>query len=307
MEKIKLYTKRSWLPNDKKHITLLIPFWGDVDSDQSDPDYGRFYDFANLPDYNFILEDDINKSDFIVMPYEYTVEVEYTNITKNIIKESMKTGKKILIFYNSDFTNNIDVPNSIVFRTSFYRSTKREDEYALPGWSHDYRGIVQNRCIYLEKANIPKISYCGYIDYLEKGNFNFKQRLNHSFNSRRKIKDNFGPRLRGKAVRNLYFKSGIEADFIIREGFWGHISTDRNPSRLEFIENLYGSPYALVTRGAGNFSYRFYEVLSAGRIPVFINTDCVLPYDDIINWKDYIIWIEENEIRKIANILKKIP
>ena len=40
-----------------------------------------------------------------------------------------------------------------------------------------------------------------------------------------------------------------------------------------------------------------------GRIPLQINTDCALPLDNIINWKNYCLIIEENDIKKMNTIL----
>jgi hypothetical protein len=52
----------------------------------------------------------------------------------------------------------------------------------------------------------------------------------------------------------------------------------------------------LCVRGAGNFSVRFYETLAMGRVPVFINTDCIVPLSSSIEWKKYVVWIEEDEM-----------
>ena len=37
--------------------------------------------------------------------------------------------------------------------------------------------------------------------------------------------------------------------------------------------------------------------------PIFVNTDCILPFDDIIEWKKHVIWIEKNEILDINSII----
>ena len=70
------------------------------------------------------------------------------------------------------------------------------------------------------------------------------------------------------------------------------------------------SPYSLCVRGAGNYSARFYEALAMGRIPVLVNTDCILPLDDKINWKQHCIWVENNNldsmIEKIDNFHRKV-
>jgi hypothetical protein len=66
---------------------------------------------------------------------------------------------------------------------------------------------------------------------------------------------------------------------------------------------MINSDYAIVARGAGNFSYRLYEALSCGRIPIFIDTDCVLPYAHMIDWKKYLLWIDESEIDSLPEKL----
>ena len=73
--------------------------------------------------------------------------------------------------------------------------------------------------------------------------------------------------------------------------------------RKEFYNNIDNTDYTLCVRGTGNFSARFYETLALGRIPIFINTDCILPFDDIIDWKKHVIWIEQNEIADINSII----
>jgi hypothetical protein len=58
-------------------------------------------------------------------------------------------------------------------------------------------------------------------------------------------------------------------------------------------------------RGAGNFSYRFYEVLAAGRIPLLLDTRCVLPFDDEIEWRQHCVWVEEDQHESAGEILKE--
>ena len=63
------------------------------------------------------------------------------------------------------------------------------------------------------------------------------------------------------------------------------------------------SSFSLCIRGNGNFSYRFYEALSFGRIPILIDTDVELPFESIINWKDHIIFIKPDMIKDIGKII----
>jgi hypothetical protein len=41
-----------------------------------------------------------------------------------------------------------------------------------------------------------------------------------------------------------------------------------------------------------------------GKIPVLINTDCILPFNKIIDWKQHVIWIEWSDVEDIPNIIK---
>ena len=48
---------------------------------------------------------------------------------------------------------------------------------------------------------------------------------------------------------------------------------------------------------------RFYQVLSAGRIPILVDTDSILPFNDKINWNEIII-IGKNEDEVINKLFE---
>ena len=73
------------------------------------------------------------------------------------------------------------------------------------------------------------------------------------------------------------------------------------------IYSVINSEYTLCYRGAANYSLRFYESLCLGRIPLFINTDCMLPFEDRVHWKDVCLWVEEHNLKYIGDaLLQKI-
>ena len=41
-----------------------------------------------------------------------------------------------------------------------------------------------------------------------------------------------------------------------------------------------------------------------GRIPIFINTDCLLPFNNYIDWKDHVVWVEWENRHLILDIIK---
>ena len=109
-----------------------------------------------------------------------------------------------------------------------------------------------------------------------------------------------------RAMKCLKRTSDIACNFILRSTFWGTLQNTptRAEQRNEFIQNIEENDYILCARGGGNFSFRFYETLCSGRIPLFINTDCVLPFENKIDWKKYVVWVEEEDIGHIDAILR---
>ena len=57
------------------------------------------------------------------------------------------------------------------------------------------------------------------------------------------------------------------------------------PARHEYLTNMVKSDYILCARG---------------RIPVFVDTDCVLPFESTVNWRDYCGWVDESDVDRIA-------
>ena len=300
MERLKIYWEKDWLPAGKKQVIMLYPFLGEVPLAPGDPDIGRFDDYIAKGKEFFEQADTLKDCDMAVLPFEYAIDRESIYAANLAAGEAQKHHKKIVVFYNSDFTSEISIPNSIIFRTSFFKSSKKQNEFAFPGWSVDFQKYVSSDARILTKKEKPEISYCGYIDALQEPVIGVKQKIKNVFKGAEKDMYRIGPLVRGKAVRVLNSDKNIKTNFLIRDGFWAQGIADKNEAREEYARNMLGSPYALVARGAGNFSYRLYEVMSCGRIPVFINTDCVLPFENFIDWEKYMIRVEEKEIAQIG-------
>jgi hypothetical protein len=295
---LKLYTDRRYLPEGRKHTSLLFPFWGNPERDRADVDYGRFDDYTQKGGDFFEIVEDPRAADYLLLPYEYSFLPSDVKLSAIMDELAGSVGKKVLVFFNADSTQAIPMSHAIVFRTSFYASTRRPNEFALPGWSVDFGSLHES--ITTEKRQKPTVSYCGYIDYLDlRGRIGLK-RIARKISGR--TNPAAAPVIRGKAVRALLGDRRINTRFVIRRGFWAE-GMDKQQARQEYVKNLMEAEYALVARGGGNFSYRLYEALSCGKIPVFINTDCVLPFDHIIDWKKYMVWVEEQDIPQIGDIL----
>jgi hypothetical protein len=109
--------------------------------------------------------------------------------------------------------------------------------------------------------------------------------------------------LRAEALRILEASPDIETDFIKRDRYLGSRRAGRE-ERMEFLENLNDSPYALCVRGGGNFSFRFFEALCLGRIPILIDTETVLPFKGSIDWHRHAVIVPSDRLEAMPNLLQ---
>jgi hypothetical protein len=219
-------------------------------------------DFVNCVNWkkdieNIVKFTDIENCDFILFPNKLN------NNIYRYLELSKKYNKKIIVFYNDDNDAPIALDKSIiVFRTSFYRSKKKINEFAMPAWSRDFNDYEAFKT--RVKNKLPTVSFCGYISHP----------------------------IRKTCLEFLKTNTNIEKEFIIRDMFWGGRIHD-DIIRNDYVKSIVNSDMVLCTRGAGNFSYRFYETLSCGRIPVLVDTDCVLPCEDAVMWKDMCVYVSD--------------
>lgn len=111
--------------------------------------------------------------------------------------------------------------------------------------------------------------------------------------------------LRALALARLHEHPGVDGRFVIRDRYRAGASTndERARTQAEFDDNLRSSTYALCVRGTGNFSARFYEALSFGRVPLFVDTHCVLPFEDQIDWRSRTVWVDADDVGSIGDRL----
>lgn len=273
--KLKVYPNTNEL-NLVNYIEPYIPYWGQpkrLTEVQGCPDNARYEELICDGKKYVDLVNEKN-SDYVFLPYMWKNRDEYV---EKLIKIAKDNGKKIVVFFESDSTEYVDIKEDegYIFRTSFYKSKQRHNERALPAWSTDFVKSLE----YLNprpKSEIPIASFCGYINSYEK---------------------------QGAAV-NLAQSNKVKMILKTRENFHGHVElAQRIQNRYEFVDIMKNSDYVVCARGGGNFSYRFYETLAFGKIPIFVNSDCVLPFDNIIDYKDFCVWIENKDIKNIDNIL----
>jgi hypothetical protein len=276
INKIKIYPNQNELQLEN-YIEFFIPHWGQqkrLTVVPECPDNARYDDLIQNGKKYIDLVDDITGCDYVALPYMWQKRDPYV---EHLITLAQKNNKKIIIFFESDDAGYIDLQphEGYIFRTSLFKHQQKPNERGLPAWSADFiKGI--DYLAARDKTDIPIINFCGYINSAEKY---------HS-------------------AKILSQSKNVQFNLKVREKFHGHTELQqRLKNRIEYVEMMHQSDYALCARGAGNFSYRFYEALSFGKIPVFVDSDCVLPFENILNYKDFCVWIKPQDLVNIEKII----
>lgn len=85
------------------------------------------------------------------------------------------------------------------------------------------------------------------------------------------------------------------------------MSSDFTDRQFESYRDLISSSYfSLCPRGYGPTSFRLYESISLGSVPIYISDDFFLPFKDRIIWENLAVLIKPKEIKKIPKIIDKL-
>lgn len=256
-------------------IFLIIPFidqslYSEIQQKTNWWNEGLFTKlFFNSP---ILTNTTLEECDIVSIPFKYSPTDERVI---SICNDAQKYNKKVVAFYNDDFTDSFYLPdNLILFRTSALKSQLGVNERILPVFVPDHSSINN----ILNASNIKQsIGFCGHIEGI-------RSRILNKINN---------------------IVGSNNCDFIIRSTFYHNTGQVNINTRREYCANITNNLYTLCVRGAGNFSYRFYEALCMGRIPILINTDTSLPFEKTIDWSKYIIKIDESELEQLPSLIKK--
>lgn len=76
-----------------------------------------------------------------------------------------------------------------------------------------------------------------------------------------------------------------------------------NSDLQNFFEITSRSKFALCPRGYGKSSFRLYETMQLGAIPVFVYDEKWFPFEEEIDWNEFSVLVHESEIPNIDEIL----
>lgn len=253
---------------------ILIPAWGPNAEDggnEINPNRGRFDQLATSGLVEIV--EDPDEADLCVYPANPLASKKNFSQFRKIISDS---STPLAVFYHADDEWPMDLDENVyIFRTSFHRSIRKPREFCLPAWSSDWGQLG-----YRKWNAQPTVGFLGCMD----------------------------PKLREIALRCAEADHRLATNFVRQPFFWGgwlsNMTAENGKQiRERFIKNMRESDYVISVRGSGNFSYRLYETLMSGRIPVLVDSDTPLPYDFMLDWKKYFPIVPENEPELIADAI----
>ncbi len=81
-------------------------------------------------------------------------------------------------------------------------------------------------------------------------------------------------------------------------------TSNQSDDDISYVETLYRSKFVLAPRGYGPSSWRLFETLRAGRVPVIVSDDWVAPAG--VAWEEISVRVPESGIKDIPDILESL-
>ena len=308
---ISFYIPQDLVREGYHYSALLYPFWG-VQEMKDKFASTELFRRQNFDRAFYGLVEDVSDADYVLLPYSYWFLMRKDpNLVSLYVKEAKKLGKPLLIDAIGDSAKEIKIPNSVVLRYASYKKILKHNDVIVPVFADDLLlahrdGVFTAK----EKSEKPTIGFSGWASfsfltlprpYIRNAHLLLLGIVFPYLRARTK-----GIFLRKKIITILKRSELITANFLERKSYSGNIKTaegDVNTLRKEFVENILESDYTLCVRGDANQSTRFFEVLSLGRIPIFVDTDIPLPLEGKVNYKEFCVFVDFMDTKHIDRIV----
>jgi hypothetical protein len=271
------------------------------------------------PNSPFVCVEHLAESDICVLPGIWNHYFWHNRMGEAIrlASQARQYGKQILIWFSGDLPPIIPLDNAVVFQCGVDRSRSEQNRHAAPFFIDDpLRKFGNGKVDLRKKGSKPVVGFCGYAAMKPvKLAYTVLENVNHNLScllGRAK----YGPTpvlpatlLRARALNLLARDERMDCRFIIRDRYRAGFRRGADQSvraanaAREFFGNIFDTDYTVCLRGNGNWSVRFYETLACGRIPIFIDTDCVLPFEFALDWKECCVWLDRFDVSRIADVV----
>jgi len=255
---------------------------------------------------------DASQAEAIVLPNNFKDPL--TPEAQAYVKEYADLGerlhKPVCVFSLGDFTDKALFDSRVhVLRFSLYTDTASPHDISIPSLTEDnaMSGITVR-----PKQEKPRVSFCGMGDLpgwrswaLHFKNFGFDVRALWNSNWRaRKL----GIYWRQAAMRACSASTLVETLFIVRKTFSGSrrtIELDPAQARKEYLDSIINSDFVIAPKGDGNYSNRFVKTLCLGRFPVVVDTNIVLPLENVIDYSLISVRVPMNRVHETPKYIRE--
>jgi hypothetical protein len=297
--------------------------------------------FPDLLKYNsnFSRTTTIGSADIILVPYaevfdEYS-HSRFRDFTKlnseqsdfaraefaRLLDEVRNSGLPSVLCRHSDFEHLERFQRGFTFQTTLSKRTKRETDFSLPGFiAADIEKAAAESTALAFPLYRPTIGFRGSarparlsVQRAVRDAAAVVQRFGIGRGSNvpaglsglvQRAAWDEGQLLRARVLEVLRRSPEIDTDFsAVLRGYIGASRRAKTRNRATFLKCLIDNQYSFCARGRGNFSYRFYETLAMRRIPLLLDTDCVLPFEDRIEWEDVILRVDSKDLEDLPDLL----
>lgn len=262
----------------------------------------RLFQFVPESAYDGIFRSvPLTEAAYVLIPHDYGVLSK--SYLAACLAEAKTSGKRTILFSFQDDPAPLVFPDTLIFRPSAYKSRLSPNEIVLPGLvedlgsEHGYTPILKG-----ERATVGFVGKAGFANVRERLRYYLRDYM------LRQGPEREGLYYRRRALASLRRTKEVTLNDRIRRQFSANRKTAELPVeqlRSEYIESLRESLFTLTPRGDGNYSLRFYETLSMGRIPILIDTDMSLPLEDRIPYDSFILRIPWQKVDMTGEIVTR--
>jgi len=212
----------------------------------------------------------------------------------------------VLVFVDGDDHVPSPADNAVVFRTSLDRRRRGPRDVALPAWIPD-PGAQPPR----PHNGRAVVGFCGQAYPLDLDRRKIAKRAKFYARvalTRLGVVERLGKHpafaQRPRVVRALARASEVDPRVTLRSSMTRLDLDTPTEHRLhaEYLRSLAESDYVLAARGEGNYSFRLYEALAAGRVPLYLDTEAVLPLESVVPWRDLCVVVPQRDARRVGSI-----
>jgi hypothetical protein len=249
----------------------------------------------------------------VVTPNHYTDYFLSGNFepVREFNKKVLASGRCLVTFtFGKEYKG---LPGEIVFGQSTYRS-QEDKSVPIPAWLYD----LEDKMTPMTKPSIPTVGFVGHTEYA--GRINSVMRYvpipdslvnqlagsctfnrNVTLGTRRVI----ARLVRKKAMKSLREASHLKIDLIERKTDFFTLSPEvKARMRAEFVQSILDNAYTVCMRGDNNDNHQMFEVMSAGRIPIIIDTNQRFPeLGNQMKWEDVCVIVPYAQLHRIGEIV----